>query len=842
MSYCYYVKPNDDIPVELLEKFDIETGPVIFRGNSSMGKGDVAKKFMEEIVKVALKIENILNTNVPIKMSEDEKKLHREIADRGTCPLCKSKFNNNNNLPVRDHDHLTGKYRGTVCSKCNLQMVKPNFVPIFFHNLSGYDSHFLVLQLGLDTKSINVIPNTEEKFISFTKYVSNNFQIRFVDTFRFMATSLEKLVINLAKGDKSKFRETGKIFNSTDMDLVTRKGVYPYEYTDGWEKLDENILPRKEDFYNTLTETDLCDEDYEYAKRVWDHFNFNTLGEYSDWYMKVDVMLLCDVFENFRDLCLDTYGLDPNYYYTAPGMSFDCMLKYTKVQLQLLSDYDQLLMMEAGVRGGLTQASMRYARANNSKVPDYDPSKPNSWIAYLDATNLYGWAMSQFLPKDGFSWYEGDLSVKNILKLLENSNETSEIGYSLEVDLSYPKSLHDKHNDLPYLPERIIPPGSKIKKLVANLKPKKHYVVHYMALKQALKAGLILEKVHRVFKFKQSAWLSKYIELNTNMRKNARNDFEREFFKLMNNAVFGKTMENVRNRLKMKLVSDDKTCAKLINRNTFRDITIYSQNLAAIHLDMDELKFDKPIYVGFSILDISKTLIYDFHYNYMIKSYGSNIELMYTDTDSLIYYIKTADFYADLLNKPNLLKRMDTSNLPIDHPCYCIERKKLPGTFTDEAEGEVISEFIALKAKSYSFRIVGKNDIIKAKGIRAPVVKHHMTFEDHKKCLFWRGTPDDEDKARKLAVMQCNQFKLTGITATTNQYTPFRINTSLRSFKHEIKTISTVKLALNRSDDKRIVLENQINTLAHGHFRIEEAEELDRLEAELLEMMEDRGY
>ena len=186
----------------------------------------------------------------------------------------------------------------------------------------------------------------------------------------------------------------------------------------------------------------------------------------------------------------------------------------------------------------------------------------------------------------------------------------------------------------------------------------------------------------------------------------------------------------------------------------------------------------------------------------------------------------------------------------------------MPGTFTDEAEGKVISEFIALKAKSYFFKIVGENDIIKAKGIRQPVVKYHMTFEDHKKCLFWSGTPDDEDKARKLAVMQSKQFKLTGITATSNQYTPFRVNTSLRSYKHEIKTISSVKLALNRSDDKRVVLENQINTLAHGHFRIEwvkqiknnfillillynfcrEAKELDRLEAELVEMMEDSGY
>ncbi|XP_029348118.1 uncharacterized protein LOC115034800 [Acyrthosiphon pisum] len=293
-------------------------------------------------------------------------------------------------------------------------------------------------------------------------------------------------------------------------------------------------------------------------------------------------------------------------------------------------------MTEAAIKGGLTQASMRYAQANNNKVPDYDSSKPESWIAYLDATNLYGWAMCKYMPKDGFKWYEGNLDVENILKLLESSNEKSKIGFSLEVDALYPQSLHDEHNELPYLPERMVPPGSKIKKLIANLQHKKKYVVHYMALKQALKAGLILEKVHRVLQFNQSPWLQKYIELNTKMRKNALNDFERDFFKLMNNAVFGKTMENVRSRLKMKLVSDEKTCSKLINRNTFKDITIYNENLGLIHLDVDELKFDKPIYVGFAILDISKTLIYDFHYNSMVKSYGSNIQLMYTDTGTYI--------------------------------------------------------------------------------------------------------------------------------------------------------------------------------------------------------------
>ncbi|XP_022179328.1 uncharacterized protein LOC111039957 [Myzus persicae] len=594
-----------------------------------------------------------------------------------------------------------------------------------------------------------------------------------------MATSLEKLADNLAQCDPGKFREIKKIFNNIDIDLVTRKGIYPYEYTDSWGKLQDNCLPPESEFYSTLTESHINEADYQHALRVWNYFNFKTLGEYSDWYIKVDVMLLCDVFENFRDLCINTYGLDPNYYYTAPGMSFDCMLRHTEVELELLCDYDQILMIEAGIRGGLTQVSMQYACANNKEVPEYDPSKPDSWIVYLDATNLYGWAMSKDMPKGGFQWYNEDLSNEYILKLLENTNDTSGVGYALEV--------------------------------------------------------------HRVLKFDQSPWLEKYIRLNTNMRKNAMNDFEREFFKLMNNAVFGKTLENVRNRIRMMLVCNEKKCLKLINLNTFKDITIYSENLVAIHLNDDLLKFDKPIYVGFSILDISKTLIYDFHYESMVKTYGDNIQLMYTDTDSLIYNIKSEDYYNDLLNNPDLLQRMDTSNFSSDHPCYCIERKKLPGTFTDECKGVAIREFIALRAKSYAYNLAGDEKII-AKGISGHVVKNHLSIADHKKCLFWDSPMIDEQSARSMAINQSVLFKSIGHTSSSNEYTPFRVNNSFRSYKHQMKTISTVKLALNRSDDKRHVLDDQIHTLAHGHYRIEEDKELERVEAEMIAMMEDGGY
>ncbi|CAI6364063.1 unnamed protein product [Macrosiphum euphorbiae] len=290
------------------------------------------------------------------------------------------------------------------------------------------------------------------------------------------------------------------------------------------------------------------------------------------------------------------------------------MLKFTGQKLALLSDYNMLLMFENGIRGGLVQACMRHAKANNVKTPGYDKTKEKSWIIYQDCNNLYGWAMSEYMPYGGFNWVEPSLDGLNEMKAKSGKGRVN--------------------------------------------------------LQQAIENGLIVEKVHRVLEFDQSDWLSKYINLNTEMRKKAKNEFEKDFFKLMNNAVFGKTMQSKRKEMKMELVSCETRLQKLINKTTFKHVTSYSENLNAVALENKIITFDKPIYIGFAVLDISKTMMYDYHYNVMKKHYNDNIELMYTDTDSLIYLIKTDDFYKDLLDNSNLLNRVDTSDLSSSHPEY----------------------------------------------------------------------------------------------------------------------------------------------------------------------------
>ena len=213
----------------------------------------------------------------------------------------------------------------------------------FCHNL--YDSHFIIREHGFDDKNIHVIPNSSKIYIYLLVEVAPRFNIKFVDTFRFMASSLSELAENLLE-DKSRFKETLKLFSNKTFDLVTRKGVFPYEYIDSWSKLNETRLPSKSAFYNSLKNEEINNNDYSHAKKIWKVFNIKTLGEYSDLYLKTDVTILTDVFENFRDLCLSTLSLDSAHYMTAPGFAFDYMLQYTKVKLEHLKDYDFYLFLK----------------------------------------------------------------------------------------------------------------------------------------------------------------------------------------------------------------------------------------------------------------------------------------------------------------------------------------------------------------------------------------------------------------------------------------------------------------------------------------------------------------
>ena len=539
-------------------------------------------------------------------------------------------------------------------------------------------------------------------------------------------------------------------------------------------------LPPRSAFYSRLNDSNISVEDYDHAKTVWKDFGCKTLREYHDLYNVSDVLLLADVFENFRDVCMKNYNLDPAWYYTSPGLAWDAALKLTGVKLELLSDYDMILMIKQGIRGGISTISNRYGKANNKYMTEtFTTSDPSSYITYLDANNLYGWAMSKPLPTHGFKWMnENELNNWNLL-------ERSSI---LEVDLEYPDDLHDLHNDYPLAPESIKLEFSDVHKLIPNLNDKKKYVVHYENLKMYEKLGLKIVKIHRGILFEESAWLKYYVDLNTEMRTKAKNNFEKDFFKLMNNSVFGKTLERIENHVDIKLVCHEKEAIKLVSKTNYDRLTIFDENLIAVHMKRTRLLYNKPIYLGMCILDMSKTLMYDFHYNYIRQKYGDRAKLLFTDTDSLAYEIQTEDFYADIAEDVKF--RFDTSDYPEDHPSGIKTEinKKVIGMFKDESAGKQIDEFIGLRSKLYSYKMDGE-DHKKCKGIKQNVVKKTITHDDYKNCLFTK-----REQLRKMNVF--------------------------RSYHHDIYTEQVNKVALSADDDKRVIMEDGIRTLAYGHYSL----------------------
>ena len=783
VSFSYYIKSFNESVYESRLRGYIKEKP------DDPDAMDIFINWLEEDVKA------IANMEVkPMIFTEEDK---QDFINASDCWICGEYLGNDR---VRDHNHYTGLYRGAAHNSCNLKYRKPNNISVFFHNLAGYDSHLFIKKLGTsDTKeNIDCIPNNEEKYISFSKTIrtgqytnkkgeikDKTFKIVFKDSFKFMSSSLGALVNNLPK---DAFNNLLKYYTPEQTELIKQKGFYPYEYMDSEEKFNVKELPPRKAFYSKLSGKGITEKDYRHAWNVWNTFNMKIFKDYHELYNDSDVLLLADVSENFRDLCLKIYGLNPVYYFTAPGLAWDACLKMTSINLELLSDQDMLLMIEKGIRGGISIISNRYGEANNKYMKCFNKNKPSKYLMYLDANNLYGSAMSEKLPTRGFKW----LTNKEINNIFNNQivQVWEKTPCILEVDLEYPEKLHDLHNDYPFCPERVKCENG-VEKLIPNLRDKNKYVIHYRNLIQCLKAGMKLKKIHRGIKFKESAFLKSYIDKNTYLRTQAKNNFEKYFYKLMNNSVFGKTMENIRNRVVVKLVNTEENLKKLVAKPNYRSCKIFSENLVSVHMKKTSLTMNKPVYLGMCILDLSKIIMFDFHYNYIKPKYGNNAKLLFTDTDSLMYEIQTEDFYKDISGDVN--KRFDTSDYPENHPSNIPTgiNKKVLGKMKDEAAGKNIKEFVGLRSKLYSFIMEDGEENKKCKGVKKQVVESSITHEDYKTCLI-----TGKELLRKQNI--------------------------LRSYNHEVYTEEVNKIALSATDDKRYILKDGMHTLAWGHYKIKD--------------------
>ena len=775
----------------------------VFRGENAV------YNFMEKMIEEVEWCKSIIKKhfNKPLVMTE-ENKLDFESAKY--CHICKNRYSEED-ICVRDHCHITGKYRGSAHQDCNLKLrLSPTNIqiPVFFHNLRGYHSHLIMQQIGEIAKKhvyknkkgeecqmdINCIPNNMEKYMAFML----GKHLLFLDSFQFMSSSLDNLTKNLPD---DAFIFTQQEFTGEQYNLMKQKGTYPYDYMDSFQKFNDTQLPIKKDFFSILYNQHITHEQYNHAQTVWNTFDLKTMGDYHDLYLKSDTLLLADIFENFRKTCLQYYKLDPCHYFSSPGLSWDAMLKMTKIKLELITDIDMFQFIEKGLRGGTSYIANRFSEANNKYMENFDENKPSKYIMYLDANNLYGWAMSQYLPTGNFKW----LTKEQIKKTnLANYSEEHDEGLLLEVDLDYPQELHDLHNDYPLAPEKLkvnknmlsdycqkisekfnISSG-QVHKLITTLGKKEKYVLHYRNLQLYLSLGLKLKKVHRVLQFNQSPWLKKYIDFNTNKRTLSKNDFEKNFFKLMNNSVFGKTVENLRKRVDVRLVTNKEKLLKLSSKPSYVSSKIFNENLVAIHKIKETLLMNRPAFVGACTLDLSKTFMYDFHYNYIKCKYGDKAKLLFTDTDSLTYEIETPDAYADFFDNKDIF---DNSDYNKKSPFYFDHNKKVIGKFKDEASGIPVTEFVGLRSKMYSYTLDNKQSKRTAKGIKKNIIQNNLSHDNYKKVL--------------LSEEQIHHSMKT-----------------IRSMKHQLASYELNKISLSCFDDKRYIHENGITSFAYGHYKI----------------------
>ena len=468
---------------------------------------------------------------------------------------------------------------------------------------------------------------------------------------------------------------------------------------------------------------------------------------------------------------------------------------------RLITDPDTFLFFKNSIRGGISSVSHRYAKANNTYLSDYDPNLSSQFLIYLDSNNLYGYALSQPLPVGNFRFLDDPENYD-----VDAVDTDGAKGYVLEVDLKYPNNFHDVHNDYPLAPEHLTVTSDMLSDynkdslfvgqpcLIPNLYDKTKYVTHIKNLQLYKRLGLVVTKIHRVLEFKQETWLKSYIQFNTDKRKAATSVFEKDFFKLMSNSVYGKSMESLRNRVNVELVNNEKRIKKAIAKPTCKNFSIINEDLVMVQFAPKKILQNKPLYTGFVVLELSKVLMYQFHYEHILCQYGADrARLLFTDTDSLCYQIQTDDLYQDMANN---LQLYDTSAYPKSKHLFSSVNAKVIGKFKDETNSVPPQEFVGLRAKMYSLYVPNTENKSKmtAKGIKKSYIKHHVRHSAFVDAL--------RDKKHS---------------------SPARFKT-FKSVNHVISTVDINKICLSPFDTKRYILPDGISTLAYGHRHLRAAD------------------
>ena len=739
-----------------------------FGNNYSSNFGlDCKSWFVNEMLTLEKNASKYFKTNLELETTPQEEESF-QLAEE--CWLCEQLFTEGTELrKVRDHDHLTGKYRGAAHNICNIQSQQrsSSFVPIFFHNFSGYDCHLIFEELLIQAFEKGYEPKIFPK--SMENYVSVQIGcLRFLDSYRFLSCSLDKLVKSLDSlpvMDENGFKDK----------LFKKKLAYPYEYFN-LDMFDKPLNLTKEDYWSTLKQSYPSDDDIKRTQKLIDKNKIKNGRELTMLYLKMDVLHLTDVFENFVESSTREYKINPLYSYSLPGYTWKAGLKLTNIKLDYVKCKQLLLLLENNIRGGISSVmGNRHLQSDKNKQ-----------ILYIDANNLFGWAMSQYLPTSEFEKLQlpEEYILEQTVEDLRFIPDNNDFGYFIECDLEYPVEIKEKTKNFPFCPyqtkadpdlfsaymNNVNQPNYKpTPKLMCDVTNKSKYMIHYRMFKFYLNQGMKVTKIRTIYRLKQSAWLAKYIDHNTHKRTKAKTNFEKDLYKLMNNAFFGKTMENVRDRTNLEFI-DHSQIDQIIKRQSklsFKGILI----------------FDKPIYSGFSVLELIKLLMYELYYHTLEPYWQNKVQLHYMDTDSFIL-----SFNANNRELINFLQQnkdeFDFSELDKSHELYDPINKKVIGKMKNETSPVlVLDTFTALRSKSYSFSYINNNNI----------------------------NNNNIQKAKQEGIQKapkCEEYQNSLFNSETSSST----NISIRSNLHNLTVEKQPKLCLNPFDDKRLYI-NPIQSL-----------------------------
>lgn len=652
-----------------------------------------------------------------------------------------------------------------------------NTMYVFFHNFRGYDSHFLVKELAANVNIVHMSASSMEKFNLIQIEGAQNthedemrhyaVRICFKDTFNFFTCSLAKMVSMVED------------WVYCPEEARKDKGIFPYDWFDCKEKLWSTSLPRGP-WHNVLTNTEV---DATEAFKVWEEKKFTYFHEYHDYYMMLDVMQLCDCFEEFRRTCVQEFQTDPVHFQGAPGLTWYLGLCQNPKLFKIILDKGVYMDIQNNIRGGISQAMTRYCNVED---------KPNQSMFFLDVNSLYSKCMTYKMPT---KYICSSMELPENWRELYNAN-TDETAL-LCVDLVYPEHLHDRDWAYPLAPHKYND------RLCTTFKRKDMYLIHAELLAFYLDRGLILEDFHYMYIFKQDYTLRDYVQGNIEKRRHTNSEVMKTLYKLLNNSLYGKTCENVHKYRKFGVITDESIMA-----SQFHDVYPFNQvnselsecfNIIGcgenflVEKPVKTVKLNKPIQIGFTILEFAKREIYNF-IAVLQDTMGDRIVPLYTDTDSILLWCDFARPYRTLYLQPEIRPYLDFEKVPWEEEYRTRDTDKQSGLWSVEAGGKEIVEYVGLRAKSYCYRFSDNEVVIKNKGIN----KSSMIADA------------DENPKEKIRIEHYRKAVFSGLQYYVTRY-------AIRSYHHEVQTIVDYKLGVSANDTKRAVTSNRAISLPFGY-------------------------